>query len=71
MSKSEIKGGFIDTQKRLNDRKSLMEFVTQIQQNPDKAAYSVFYQEAEKKGFIEKSPQRKFQYHYYDTYIKP
>ena len=54
MSKTEIKGGFIDTQKRMAERKSLMDFVTSIQQN--KEAYSIFYDKAEKKGMMEKSP---------------
>jgi hypothetical protein len=69
MSKTEIKGSFIDAQKRLNDRKSLLDFVNSIQQN--KEAYSLFYEQAEKKGLMEKSPQYKFQYQYFDTYIKP
>jgi hypothetical protein len=69
MSKTENKGSFIDTQKRMADRKSLMDFVNSIQQN--KEAYSIFYEKAEKKGMMERSPQRKFQHQYYDAYIKP
>jgi hypothetical protein len=46
-----------------------MEFITQIQENKD--SFTLFYEHAEKKGMMEKSPQRKFQYQYYDAYIKP
>jgi hypothetical protein len=69
MSKSEIKGGYLMTEKIKADRKSLNDYIVQIQTN--KEAYSLFYEQAEKKGMMEKSPQRKFQFQYYDTYIKP
>jgi hypothetical protein len=46
MSKTEIKGGFIDAKKRAAEKKSLIDFVNSIQQN--KEAYSIFYEKAEK-----------------------
>ena len=57
------------TDKIKADRQSLKDYIAQIQTN--KEAYSLFYEQAEKKGMMEKSPQRRFQYQYYDTYIKP
>jgi hypothetical protein len=50
--------GFIDTQKRMADRKSLQEFVSQIQNN--KEAYALFFEQAEKRGMMQASPQRRF-----------
>ena len=69
MSKSEIKGGYLMTEKVKRDRKSLNDYIANIQTN--KEAYSLFMQKAEKIGMIEKSPQRKQQFIYYDTFIKP
>ena len=68
-SKDEAKDGFVDREKRMADRKSLMDFMTSIQQN--KESFSLFYEHAERRGMMEKSPQRKFQHQYYDAYIKP
>ena len=46
-----------------------MNFISQIQKDQD--AYNMFYQQAEKRGMVQASPQRKFQFQYFDQYIKP
>ena len=48
------------TEKVKRDRKSLNDYIANIQTN--KEAYSLFMQKAEKIGMIEKSPQRKQQF---------
>lgn len=49
---------YLDPKKKMNERKHIVEFIDQIKAN--KEAYSVFYEQAERRGIVGVAPQRKF-----------
>ena len=50
-------------------RRNLQKFMEDIQGN--QTAYDFFYKQAEKHKILDAVPQRRFQFEYYDSYIKP
>jgi len=45
---------YLDPKKKMNERKNIVEFIDQIKTN--KEAYTIFYQQAERRGIVKQSP---------------
>lgn len=68
---SKRTASFVDSRKIQiqSERKNLNDFIKNLQSN--KEAYLLFYEQAERSNLAKRSPQRKFQFEYFDNYIKP